>query len=681
MWWTEQVERAVVEKRRAYKKWRESRDEDDRRGYERARRAARIEVSRAKAAGIERLAAVRGPECFRVARRMATERRDVVAVESVRDRAGSLRSGPAGLEVWRVYYDGLLNCVRECDGVEAVCPVEGPVRPIDREEVCGALAVMPAGRAAGGSGLSVEMLRAGGAMVAGKLAELFGRVWAEGTLPVEWRSSVIVPVYKKKGDPLDCGSYRAVKLLEHAMKVMERVIERRLRMCVSVHEMQRGFVSGRSTADAIFVLRQLLARHLEVGEALWTVFVDLEKAYDTVPRELVWWALRKQGVEESLVGAVRALYDGPVSVVRVAGQLSRPFAVSVGLHQGSVLSPLLFVLVMECVSARVRVGLPWEVLYADDLVLVGRSEESVAERYGVWKRCLEGAGLRVNEAKTKVMCVRRGGGLPARFGRWPCAVCGRPVGASSIRCTVCGKWVHRKCAGVAGSLQRAEAAFVCSVCAAPRVDPVRDRLMPALEEVDSFSYLGDVVHAGGSPLAAVVSRIRSAWAKWKELAPFLAARGFRLTSKALLFTSCVRPVATYAAGLWPVRDDGLRLLSRMESRMLRWMAGLKRADSRLSYSELLELFRIAPIADVVRSARVAWLGHVLRKEPGDGVRAMLDYATQGSRSRGRPRTRWIDVAKEDMRARGLTEGDALDGNKWKAAIKHAVRPSKRGKRT
>ena len=227
-------------------------------------------------------------------------------------------------------------------------------------------------------------------------------------------------------------------------------------------------------------------------------------------------------------------------------------------------------------------------------------------------------------------------------------------------------------------MKRHETTFVCSVCAAPPAVPCRARLLPGLEEVDSFCYLGDVVHAGGSPLAAVVSRVRAAWAKWKELAPFLAGRGFSVHSKARLFVSCVRPVATYAAGLWPVRDDGLRLLSRMEARMLRWMAGQK-ADCRRSYEELLAMFRIVPVADVVRSARVAWFGHMLRKEPGDGVREMLEYAAIGRRARGRPRARWLDIAKEDMRARGLVEGDALDRVKWRSAVKQPRPTLRRGK--
>ena len=64
-------------------------------------------------------------------------------------------------------------------------------------------------------------------------------------------------VYKCKGDALTCGSYRGIKLLEHAMKVMERVIEGRVRKIVKIDSMQFRFMVGRSTTEAIFIIRQL----------------------------------------------------------------------------------------------------------------------------------------------------------------------------------------------------------------------------------------------------------------------------------------------------------------------------------------------------------------------------------------------------------------------------------------
>jgi len=77
--------------------------------------------------------------------------------------------------------------------------------------------------------------------------------------------------------------------------------------------------------------------------------------------------------------------------------------VKVGLHQGSGLSPLLFVIVMETISRELRAGLPLELLYADDLIVMAESEESLRDKIVKWKSGLEAKGLKMNIGKTKVM--------------------------------------------------------------------------------------------------------------------------------------------------------------------------------------------------------------------------------------------------------------------------------------
>ena len=115
------------------------------------------------------------------------------------------------------------------------------------------------------------------------------------------------------------------------------------------------------------------------GKKLYFAFVDLEKAFNRVPREVTRWALRKVGVEEWLVKAVMVMYEGAQTVVRTREGDSKAFNVKVGLHQGSVLSPLLFVIVMEMISSELQAGLPLELLYADDLILMAESEESLRD--------------------------------------------------------------------------------------------------------------------------------------------------------------------------------------------------------------------------------------------------------------------------------------------------------------
>src|SRR6267154_2798252 len=175
----------------------------------------------------------------------------------------------------------------------------------------------------------------------------------------------MVNVYKGKGNALECSSYRGIKLLEHVLKVLERVIEARVRKMVKLEEMQFGFSPGKVPWKT---------------ERVVDGFCDLEKAFDRVPRDVVWWALRHAGVEEWIVNVIKSMYEGVTTSVKINGVESEGFEVKVGVHQGSVLSPILFNIVMQAIADNFKAGLPWELHYADDLVLLAESRAELKRR-------------------------------------------------------------------------------------------------------------------------------------------------------------------------------------------------------------------------------------------------------------------------------------------------------------
>jgi len=122
---------------------------------------------------------------------------------------------------------------------------------------------------------------------------------------------------------------------------------------------------------------------------LWMAFVDLEKAFDRVPLEVLWWALRRLFVDEWLVTVIQSMYDRAVTAIKVNGGLSKEFPVKVRVHQGSVLSPLLFIIVMEEMTQEFKVGLPWKLLYANDLVLLAESENVLQSKIHQWRSRIE----------------------------------------------------------------------------------------------------------------------------------------------------------------------------------------------------------------------------------------------------------------------------------------------------
>ena len=110
-------------------------------------------------------------------------------------------------------------------------------------------------------------------------------------------------------------------------------------------------------------------------------FVDLEKAFDRVPRKVLDWAMSKKEIPEVLVRSLMSLYEGAKKSVRVESELSKEFEVKVGMHQGSVLSPFLFALVVDVVTEFTREGALSELLYAYDVVLMSETIEGLRNKF------------------------------------------------------------------------------------------------------------------------------------------------------------------------------------------------------------------------------------------------------------------------------------------------------------
>ena len=163
-------------------------------------------------------------------------------------------------------------------------------------------------------------------------------------------------------------------------------------------------MKGIGIADGMYVLRQMVDKRLEVQGSMDLGFVDLEKAVDTVPRDVVMATLRSMGVPEAEVRMVDGTYEKPTARVVVGEGASED--VKIGLRLGSVLSPLLFISVLDLISRKTVVkDAMKKLLYADDLALVANGKQELQETLEEWNGLFTRHGLKINLEKTEVMHI------------------------------------------------------------------------------------------------------------------------------------------------------------------------------------------------------------------------------------------------------------------------------------
>ncbi|KAK3516990.1 hypothetical protein QTP70_029991, partial [Hemibagrus guttatus] len=282
--------------------------------------------------------------------------------------------------------------------------------------------------------------------------------------------------------------------------------------------------------------------------------INLEKAYDRVPREELWYCMRKSGVAEKYVRVVQDMYERSRTVVRCAVGQTEEFNVEVGLHQGSALSPFLFAIVMDQLSEEVRQESPWTMMFADDIVICSESREQVEENLERWRFALERRGMKVSRSKTEYMCVNE------------------REGSGTVR------------------LQGEE-----------------------VKKVQEFKYLGSTVQSNGECGKEVKKRVQAGWNGWRKVWGVLCDRKISARIKGKVYRTVVRPAMLYGLETVSLRKRQESELEVAELKMLRFSLGVTRLD-RIRNEYIRGTAHVGRLGDKVREARLRWFGHVQRRE-------------------------------------------------------------------
>uniref|UniRef100_A0A8C6LDH0 Reverse transcriptase domain-containing protein n=1 Tax=Nothobranchius furzeri TaxID=105023 RepID=A0A8C6LDH0_NOTFU len=616
-WWTPEVRGAVRLKKEAYRAWLVCGSPEAADRYRIAKRGAAVAVAEAKSRAWEEFGEAMekdyrsAPKRFWQTVRRLRRGRQQLAHTVYSGDGELLTSTEAIVGRWKEYFEELLNPTNahseeepELGGLGMDCPISGA-------EVAEVVKQLHSGGAPGADEVRPGYLKAMDVVGLSWLTRLYNIAWSSGAVPREWQTGVVVPIFKK-GDLRVCSNYRGITLLSLPGKVYAKVLERRVRSIVEsqIEEEQCGFRPGRGTVDQLYTLARVMEGAWEFAQPIHMCFVDLEKAYDRVPRGTLWGTLQEYGVGGFLLRAIQSLYQRSVSLVRIAGSKSDLFPVRVGLRQGCPLSPVLFITFMDRISRHSR-GVECvefggrrisSLLFADDVVLLASSSSDLQLLLGRFAAECEAAGMRISTSKSETMVLDR----------------------KRVAC-------HLRVGG------------------------------EVLPQVEEFKYLGVLFTSEGRRDREIDRRIGSASAVMRTLSRSVVGKR-ELSQKARLsiYRSIYVPILTYGHELWVMTERTRSRIQAAEMSFLRRVAGLSLRD-RVRSSDIREGLGVEPLLLRIERSQLRWFGHLVRMPPGRLPGEVFRACPAGRRPPGRPRTRWRGYISNLVRERlGVLPEELVD---------------------
>ena len=545
----------------------------------------------------------------------------------VKDKKGKLIPDEEGQKKrWTEHFQELLNrpapqCTQDIQPAETDLPID--CSPPRKEEIIQAIKQLKKGKAAGPDGIPTEALAAGVETSTEMLFTLFKKIWDDEKVPLEWKEGYLIKL-PKKGDLSSCSNYRGITLLSIPGKVFNRILLNRMKEVVDpqLRDQQAGFRKNRSCTDQIATLRVILEQSLEWNSSLYINFIDYEKAFDSVDRQMLWKLLRHYGVPQKLVDIIRSSYEGLTCRVVHGQQTTEAFPVQTGVRQGCLLSPFLFLLaidwIMKMSTETKRNGIQWtlwkqldDLDFADDLALLSHSQQQMQDKTTEVAKYSACIGLNIHRGKSKVLKVN---------------------GTSDSPIMLAGE---------------------------------------CIEEVESFTYLGSIVDRQGGTEADIKVRTGKARTAFNQLKNVWTSRTLHLRTKIRMFNTIIKPILMYGSETWRLTTTNVSKIQAFINTCLRrilricWPKTIRNED-------LWQRTKQRPVQEEIIQKRWRWIGHTLRRPTNSTTRQALTWNPQGKRKRGRPKNTWRRDIEGDAKKLGgnwvQIEKLAQDRDTWRTLI-------------
>ena len=551
---------------------------------------------------------------------------------------------------WIQHYSDLYSVDRHIaeDALENVPQLE-TLNELDslptENELSAAIHSLRKGKAPGEDGIPPDLLISLKDCLFPHLYDLLLKCWKEGSFPNDMRNAKIVTLYKNKGDKGDCNNYRGISLLSVVGKVFARVILARLQLLAErvYPESQCGFRPSRSTVDMIFSLRQIQEKCREQNKPLYMCFVDLAKAFDTVSRAGLFSVLDRIGCPPQLLSLIASFHENMKATIQFDGEVSDNFQVQSGVKQGCVLAPTLF-------------GIYFSVLLQ---CAFQNSMEGVYLRTRSDGKLFKIARLRA-KTKTRSILIRE-----LLFADDAALVCHSQEDLQAML-----NRLHRACEKFSLDISVKKTVVMTQNVDHPTTVLLNDK---PLVEISEFTYLGSTTTSNLSLDKELNTRIGKAATTFSRLKTRAwNNRKLTLKTKILIYQACVLSILLYGAETWSTYAYHLRQLNTFHMRCLRRILGITWQD-KVPNTSVLERTGMTALTTIIKHRRLRWLGHVTRMSDCRLPKSILYGELEtGNRGRGRPKLRFRDVCKQDMKDLNIDEdkweGIAADRPVWRAAL-------------
>ena len=529
----------------------------------------------------------------------------------VRNSDGVLQlDGPEIREVWRSHFGRLASDVtghsQDKDYWERTLP--GILAPtitslncdLSRSELVMTLRRMKRNKAPGPDGIPVDFIRLfltnqvtqngeadfdidTGNIALNKLLNLLVEMWTHGCVPESMNKAALVYILKK-GDPTDCGNYRGISLMDSTVKILISVLTARLSLTLEnqnlISKAQAGFRRKEECAAQGLALYEIIKRRFNVEEPTYALFLDFQKAYDTVPHEALFRKMDIIGIRGRFSNFLRGLYKDSIVAVRTTdGSSSAPFSLLRGLRQGCPMSPILFDLFIndifeECsehgVSVPISTGPSTKrklgslndkipgLLFADDGVLLSPSQEALRrskEKVAAWAHLHE---MSFGIAKCGLIFFRELSWGPAIEAE------------NTLAFTPAADWL------------------------------IDGEQIPI---VINYTYLGLDIHNDLNISKMSQDRLKKGTYALHSLEPFLRCTSIPPGMKVTMVNACVKATLLYGSEIWGMKVPRILRMRKLMTQAARWILGFRGPAALSSVGGLLEELGLEDVAATVARRR------------------------------------------------------------------------------